>query len=55
MKRFQLAGVVKVLMAAMVISLMAGCVTNPETGRRQLLLVSEGEMSQLGLSSFNQM
>ena len=46
---------VKVLMAVMVISLMAGCVTNPETGRRQLLLVSEGEMSQLGLSSFNQM
>ena len=56
MKLFQLAGVVKFLMAAMVISLMAGCVTNPETGRRQLLgLVSEGEMSQLGLSSFNQM
>lgn len=34
---------------------LAGCMTNPETGRRQLLLVSEGEMSQLGLSSFEQM
>lgn len=33
----------------------AGCLTNPETGRRQLLLVSESEMSQLGLSSFDQM
>ena len=40
-------------MLALVVA--AGCMTNPETGRRQLLLVSESEMSQLGLSSFDQM
>jgi predicted Zn-dependent protease len=40
---------------AAALSLAAGCITNPETGRRQLLLVSESEMSQLGLSSFEQM
>lgn len=35
---------------------IAGCVTNPETGRRQLLgLVSEGEVTQLGFASFEQM
>jgi predicted Zn-dependent protease len=34
---------------------VAGCITNPETGRRQLLLVPESEMTQLGLNSFNQM
>jgi len=34
---------------------LAGCVTNPETGRRQLLIVPESQMIQLGLSSFDQM
>jgi len=37
------------------IFILIGCVTNPETGRRQLLLVPESEMTQLGLESFNQM
>lgn len=35
--------------------LPAGCVTNPETGRSQLMLVSENQVTQLGISSFNQM
>src|SRR5688572_13186687 len=34
---------------------LAGCMTNPETGRRQLLLVSESEITQLGINSFDQM
>ncbi len=38
----------------LVILLAAGCITNPETGRRQLLIVPESEMTQLGLSSFAQ-
>lgn len=38
-----------------VIGVVAGCITNPETGRRQFLLVSEGEITALGLSSFEQM
>jgi predicted Zn-dependent protease len=47
------ARLLAVLLAAIVFT---GCVTNPETGRRQLLLlVSEGEVTQLGLSTFNQM
>ena len=36
--------------------MLAGCVTNPETGRKQLLgLVSEGQMTELGISAFEQM
>ncbi len=34
---------------------LAGCITNSETGRSQLLLVPEAEMTQLGLASFEQM
>ena len=34
---------------------LVGCITNPETGRRQLLLVPESEMTKLGLNSFEQM
>ena len=35
---------------------VAGCVTNPETGRRQLVgLISESQVTQLGISSFDQM
>lgn len=42
-------------MAVLFILILIGCVTNPETGRRQLMLVPESEMTQLGLQSFNQM
>jgi predicted Zn-dependent protease len=45
----------KLLLIAMIFLCVNGCITNPETGRRQLLLVSENEMTQLGLTSFNQM
>ena len=38
-----------------VVTMLAGCITNPETGRSQLLLVSEGQVTQLGISSFDQM
>jgi predicted Zn-dependent protease len=41
--------------AALLMCLLGGCVTNPETGRSQLLLVPESQMTSLGLSSFNQM
>jgi metalloendopeptidase OMA1, mitochondrial len=55
MNRFNLITCAKLLVAALALSFLSGCVTNPETGRRQLLLVSESEMTQLGLSSFTQM
>jgi predicted Zn-dependent protease len=55
MNRFNLITSAKLLVAASAISFLSGCITNPETGRRQLLLVSESEMTQLGLSSFTQM
>ena len=42
-------------MTVLVILFLIGCVTNPETGRRQLMLVPESQMTQLGLESFNQM
>jgi metalloendopeptidase OMA1, mitochondrial len=35
--------------------LMPGCVTNPETGRRQLMLISGSDEMQLGVSSFQEM
>lgn len=40
---------------ALVAWLVAGCITNPETGRRQLLIVPEAEVTQLGFASFEQM
>ncbi len=40
---------------ALAVVACTGCVTNPETGRSQLLIVSEGEMTQLGASTFTQM
>ena len=55
MKRFNLIGLARLVLVTAAIAFLSGCVTNPETGRRQLLLVSESEMTQLGLSSFNQM
>lgn len=42
-------------LALAVFLLPSGCVTNPETGRSQLMLVSENQVIQLGISSFNQM
>ncbi|HTJ77649.1 MAG TPA: M48 family metallopeptidase [Rariglobus sp.] len=38
----------------MAVLLLAGCVTNPETGRSQLMLVSPGQEAQMGLASFTQ-
>jgi predicted Zn-dependent protease len=55
MKRFNLIGCARLLLAAAAIFFLNGCATNPETGRRQLLLVPESEITQLGLNSFNQM
>ena len=55
MNRFDLIEGARLLLATAAICLLSGCITNPETGRRQLLLVSESEMTQLGLTSFNQM
>ena len=36
------------------LGLLGGCVTNPDTGRSQLMLVSPGEEAQMGLTSFEQ-
>lgn len=33
---------------------LAGCVTNPETGRSQLILVDEGQLSQMALQAWAQ-
>ena len=33
---------------------LSGCVTNPETGRSQLMLVSPGDEASMGLASFTQ-
>ena len=55
MKVFKLIVAAKLLLVALVFSCFTGCVTNPETGRHQLMLVPESQMTQLGLSSFNQM
>lgn len=35
--------------------LLSGCVTEPETGRKQLLLIGSGEELQLGLQAFEQL
>jgi len=42
------------LIAAVAVALLAGCATSP-TGRSQLMVVSDAQMSELGLASFNQM
>jgi predicted Zn-dependent protease len=55
MNRFNPVACAGLLLVAAAISFLSGCVTNPETGRRQLLLVSEGEITQLGINSFNRM
>lgn len=48
--RLIFVGVVSVLMSAF----LSSCTTVPETGRRQLNLMSPGEEMQLGLTSFEQ-
>jgi predicted Zn-dependent protease len=40
--------------AVLVLLGLASCAVVPETGRRQLMLVSPGEEAQMGLASFNQ-
>ena len=55
MKRIVLHLLFRSSVFALAVFAFAGCVTNPETGRSQLLIVSESQMTQLGLSSFNQM
>ena len=37
------------------LALASGCSTVPVTGRKQLNIVSEGQMTQLGLADFNQL
>ncbi|MBL8549151.1 MAG: M48 family metallopeptidase [Hyphomonadaceae bacterium] len=34
---------------------LAGCVTNPETGREQLILVDDGQLTQMALQSWGQL
>ena len=34
--------------------LLSGCLTVPETGRRQVMLISSSQEMQLGLSAFQQ-
>src|SRR5256885_1667619 len=41
--------------AALALFLIYGCTTAPVTGRRELKLVSAGEETQLGLTSFEQL
>lgn len=42
------------LVAALATLLIAGCATSP-TGRKQLMLVSDTQMNQMGLTAFNDM
>lgn len=42
------------LLVALAATALAGCVTSP-TGRSQLMMVSDSQMSQMGLSAFNDM
>jgi predicted Zn-dependent protease len=42
------------LLVAVAATALAGCVTSP-TGRSQLMMVSDSQMSQMGLSAFNDM
>lgn len=39
---------------ALVAAVLAGCVTSP-TGRSQLMIVSDAQMSQMGVAAFNDM
>lgn len=42
------------LLASLVVAVLGGCVTSP-TGRSQLMVVSDSQMSEMGLSAFNDM
>ena len=42
------------LLAPLAAAMLAGCVTSP-TGRSQLMVVSDSQMSEMGLSAFNDM
>jgi predicted Zn-dependent protease len=44
----------RLLTVAAISALLAGCATSP-TGRSQLMMVSDSQMSQMGLASFNDM
>lgn len=44
----------RIVTAALVMVLLGACATSP-TGRRQLLMVSDSEINQMGLTTFNQM
>ncbi|PWK87736.1 M48 family metallopeptidase [Fulvimonas soli] len=42
----------RTLAAALAVPLLAGCATSP-TGRHQLMMVSDSQMNQMGLTAFN--
>ncbi|HRP04931.1 MAG TPA: M48 family metalloprotease, partial [Opitutaceae bacterium] len=44
----------RILACLIVIVAFVGCSTVPETGRRQVMLVSPSEEAQMGLSAFDQ-
>lgn len=44
----------RIILAAALLTLLAACATSP-TGRRQLLVVSDAEVNQMGLATFQQM
>jgi len=41
-------------MGVIAMGVFAGCATNPESGRSQLMLVSPGQETQMGLATFDQ-
>lgn len=49
------ARVVASTASMLLLLILAACMTAPVTGRRQLSLVGEGQMTQLGISAFEQM
>src|SRR6266487_6410301 len=55
MKQLTIRLLARLILPAFLALGLAGCVTNPETGRRQLLIVPESQMTQLGMSSFDQL
>ena len=44
----------RVALVAAVLAAAAACATVPVTGRRQVILLSEGEERQMGLSSYKE-
>lgn len=44
----------RILMSALLLAVLAACATSP-TGRRQLLVVSDSDVNQMGLATFQQM